>query len=200
MKLLGKLPSTTYLAFSGGSDSTSVLKFLLRTRNVTLVHFVHNSKFARTGLEFTEQIASKYNCNLIVGTQTTQRKHKQSLEEYWRIDRMEFLHSINAPIMTAHNLNDNIESWLMGTCHGQPKLIPYRNNNIIRPFMLFTKEELSKHLNGQTYLTDPSNYDHAFTRAYVRNIMVPNALQVNPGLFKVIKRKVLQKYQNDNPT
>ena len=197
MKLLGNLPNQTYLAFSGGSDSTAVLKFLLRSRDVTLVHYIHDSKFAQTELEFTEHIASKYNCNLIIGKQTSQRKPNQSLEEYWRNDRMEFLHSINHDVITAHNLNDNIELWLMGACHGQPKLIPYRNNNIIRPFMLFTKEELSKHLDGQSYLTDPSNYDHAFTRAYVRNIMVPNALQVNPGLVKTIKRKVLQKYQND---
>ena len=197
MKLLGQLPSITYLAFSGGSDSTAVLKFLLRSRNVTLVHYIHDSEFAQTELLFTLEIAKKYNCKLILGKQRNTRKPNQSLEEYWRIDRMEFLHSINHDVITAHTLNDNIESWLMGACHGQPKLIPYRNNNIIRPFMLFTKEELSKHLDGQPYLTDPSNYDHAFTRAYVRNMMVPNALQVNPGLIKTIKRKVLQKYQND---
>lgn len=200
MKLLGNLPSQTYLAFSGGSDSTAVLKFLLRSRDVTLVHYVHNSNFAETGYDYALHIAEKYGCKLIIGKQVSQRLPKQSLEEYWRIARMDFLHSLNVPIMTAHNLNDNAESWLMGVATGQPKLIPYRNHNIIRPFMLFTKEELAKHLNGQTYLTDPSNTDNSLTRAYVRNVLLPNVLQINPGFLTMIKRMVTKKYNNDNPT
>jgi tRNA(Ile)-lysidine synthase len=76
--------------------------------------------------------------------------------------------------------------------HGQGKIIPYRHHNVIRPFRLTRKRDLEMwaNLNSVEYLEDDSNKDTCYTRNYIRHEMMPHVLRVNPGIHKVIAKKV----------
>jgi tRNA(Ile)-lysidine synthase TilS/MesJ len=41
------------------------------------------------------------------------------------------------------------------------------------------------------WVEDDSNTDTCYTRNYIRHELMPHALEVNPGLHKVVKKKVL---------
>jgi tRNA(Ile)-lysidine synthase TilS/MesJ len=51
--------------------------------------------------------------------------------------------------------------------------------------------------NKVEYLNDPGNYDEKFMRPIVRHTIVPACLKVNPGLRKVIKKKVKKDYKQN---
>jgi tRNA(Ile)-lysidine synthase len=77
--------------------------------------------------------------------------------------------------------------------HGTGKIIPYsRNDRVYRPFRLNRKRDLElwASLNNVPHLEDDSNADLCYTRNYIRHTMMPNVLKVNPGIHKVIAKKV----------
>ena len=76
--------------------------------------------------------------------------------------------------------------------HGQSKLIPYKRNNIIRPFLTTSKNELESWCERHEvpYMSDPGNKNEKYMRSIVRHKILPEALRVNPGLAKVLKKKV----------
>ena len=125
-----------------------------------------------------------------------ERHPRESQEEYWRNERYKFLHSINAPIITGHHLDDCVETWAWSSMHGNGKIIPYANKNVIRPFRLNRKKELQlwANLNNVSYIEDKTNTDTRHTRNYIRHKMMPHVLRVNPGIHKVIAKKVKDEY------
>ena len=77
--------------------------------------------------------------------------------------------------------------------HGTGKIIPYsRNDRILRPFRLTRKRDLElwANLKSVPYIEDDSNADTCYTRNYIRHEMMPHVLRVNPGIHKVISKKV----------
>jgi tRNA(Ile)-lysidine synthase len=62
----------------------------------------------------------------------------------------------------------------------------------VRPFRKTRKRDLElwANLNNVPYITDPSNSDIGFNRNYIRHELMPHALKVNPGLFKMISKRV----------
>ena len=116
----------------------------------------------------------------------------KSWEEYWRVERYKFFHSLSAPVITAHHLDDQIETWLMGAIHGQPKLIPYRNRNVIRPFLLTTKSDFIEYAETKfvSWVEDDTNMNYAHARNRVRHEIIPEVMEINPGIHKVIAKKV----------
>ena len=45
-----------------------------------------------------------------------------------------------------------------------------------------------------SWIEDPSNSGTHYMRNYVRKNIVPHALRVNPGLRKVLRKKILELY------
>jgi len=97
----------------------------------------------------------------------------------------------------AHHLDDCVEQWAFTACNGEhPRPIPYRHANVFRPFRLTRKQDLinwaTKH--AVPWLEDPSNHDPSamFTRTFIRLFLVPNMLRVNPGIHKVVKKKLME--------
>jgi tRNA(Ile)-lysidine synthase len=101
-------------------------------------------------------------------------------------------------VITAHHLDDCVETYLWSMMHGTAKVIPYRRNKVVRPFLLTPKEELIDWANRNQvpWVNDESNKDTKFMRNYVRHELVPHAVHVNPGLSKVVARKVKEIYES----
>lgn len=201
IRRLGKLPGKLYLAYSGGMDSSVILHFLLKSkRNVTLAYFDHGTEHGKEALEFTKGNAKRLGVNLVVGKILTPLPHGCSKEAYWRNERYAFLHSLEGPVITCHHLNDVAETWVFSSLHGNPKIIPYQNRNVIRPFLPTSRHELEewsrRFPHSIKWIEDPSNTDTAFARNQIRHNILPECLKVNPGILKVMRKKVLASYGN----
>lgn len=194
-KLTQPISSPCYVAVSGGIDSMVALHFLSRARTPTIVHCDHGTAYGAIARKFVESYAQQRHIALNVHEIDTTAKPTNGLENHWRKFRMSVFNSYDAPVITAHHLNDVMESYLMGMANGFPRMIaPYSDEgNMARPFLLWTRKDIEAYAQKHKvpYLEDPSNADTKFTRNYVRHVMMENVLRVNPGFEKVIRKKVL---------
>ena len=192
IKLSLKLPRTLAVAVSGGVDSVAALHFLSRNHNVTIVHVDHNEGNSDTSAAFVRALAQKYECTIITKRITSTRPTGVSPEEFWRNERYNLFHQIPQTVVTAHTLDDCVETWLWSSLHGNSKLIPFANNNVVRPFLATRKQDFIEYAkrNQLSWVEDESNNNLSLTRNYIRKELMPHALRVNPGLYKTILKKV----------
>ncbi len=196
IKIQGTLSRKLYLACSGGVDSMVALAFLRRNHNVTVLHFNHGTEHGRQAEEFVTDYCRENNIDILrddIGYDTIPPGNNR--EAWWREKRYRFFDGYPGhPVVTAHHLDDCVETWVWSSMHGTGKIIPYANKNVIRPFRLNKKRELElwANLHGVEYIEDDSNQDTCYTRNYIRHEMMPNVLRVNPGIHKTIAKKVKQ--------
>ena len=192
IKLLGRLPYNPVIALSGGVDSMSVADFVSRSRSVRCAFFHHGTSASDAASKVVKDYCNHRGWTLYQGSITKDRPTDVSPEEHWRIERYAFLDSLNEEVITAHHLDDCVETYLWSTMHGTAKVIPYQRNSVIRPFLLTPKKELVSWAtrNSVPWVEDSSNSDTKYMRNYVRHNLVPHALAVNPGLAKVVAKKV----------
>jgi len=201
LHILGKIPYRVTVACSGGIDSMVLVHFLLNGRKkVDLAYFNHDTQHSKDAEQFIKRFAGQHKLNLVVGRVKGNRKPRESFEEFWRNERYKFLESLGSThILTAHHLDDVIETWVMSSLHGQPKLIPYsRNDKVFRPLLPTSKQQILNYAKGHQvpYLDDPSNMSSKYVRNLVRNEMMDLVLKVNPGIHKTIKKKLLELNSN----
>jgi tRNA(Ile)-lysidine synthetase-like protein len=194
--LQGKLPRKIYVACSGGVDSLAALHFLSRNHDVTALHVNHNEGNSDDSEDVVRALCADLGCGFSSKRITATRPTRCSLEEFWRNERYNLFHSINDTVVTAHTLDDAIETWIWSSLHGIGKIIPYANRNVIRPFRLTPKRQFvswaTKH--NLIWVEDSSNADLTLSRNYIRTVMMPHVLCVNPGISTTIKKKVKQDY------
>lgn len=172
----------------------AIADFLLQgKKEVTLAYFNHGTIHGQEAQEFLVSRAKELNVELILGSIVSEKTKEESWEEYWRNQRYMFFKSFaNQEVVTCHHLDDSVESWIFSSLHGKGKLIPYRNGNVIRPFLLTKKSDLLKWVLDRKipYIEDPSNSDTSYSRNLIRHIIVPQALKVNPGLHKTVSKLI----------
>lgn len=194
-RLLGKMPRSVVVAVSGGADSMAVLNFLSKNHEVTAAFFHHGTAASDQGFRVITAYCSEYNLPLMVGYNHGLCPAGQSQEEWWRNRRYEFFDSLGdslGPVITAHHLDDVVETWIWSSLHGTAKLIPYRRNSVIRPFMLNPKQEFVDWClrHGVPWHEDPTNQDTDYIRNHIRHRIVPEALVVNPGIHTMLAKKI----------
>lgn len=97
-------------------------------------------------------------------------------------------------LATAHHLNDNLETTLLnfvrGTGINGMRGIPPKNDNIIRPLLAFTKNELVSYAtnNKLTWREDASNESDDYDRNFLRHQVIPKLQELNPSLEDTFKR------------
>ena len=230
IKLLGKIPKNVVIAVSGGADSMICLDFIRgaglpshirrsKGRNVLVLHFDHGTPHGSEARTFVETFCANNNIPCVVGSLTREIEKGESKEAFWREQRYSFFENwhrsdlgkivvpfdkedfLGRKIITCHHLDDQVESWIFSSLHGNPKLIPYKRGNYIRPFILSTKKDLLDFRNRlptsvqPNWIQDPSNKDVSYMRNFIRHELMPKALSVNPGLNKVVKKKVIAEYE-----
>jgi len=199
LHIIGKIPKRVTVACSGGLDSVAVVDFLLKgKRKVDLLYFNHDTLHGRKAEEFVKKLAGTRGLTLLIG-RVRGTRGSRSLEEFWRDERYDFFGTVRSPfIITCHHLDDAVETWLMSSFNGSPKLIPYhRPPNIYRPFLLTKRSQLEDyaHRKNLDWIDDPSNISTAHARNYVRHQIVPHVLKINPGIRKTIKKKLIEIYR-----
>ena len=198
IKLLGNVPNKIAVAVSGGPDSMAALNFFERgKREILVLHFNHGSNHSKDAEHLVADYCGIRNIPCAIGGISRDKHRNESQEEYWRNERYAFFSNYyDYKIITCHHLDDAVETWVFTSLHGNPMLIPYKRDNFIRPFLTTRKDDFTSWCKrkGVPYVVDPSNNDTAYMRNFIRHTLLPNALTVNPGLHKVVKKKVLEQY------
>jgi len=198
INLLGELPQQPVIALSGGVDSMAVADFINRSRDIKCAFFHHGTPASQLGFELVAQYCVHRKWPLALGRISSPKVKIESLEEFYRNQRYSWLDTLGEGVITAHHLDDCVETYLWSMMHGTAKVIPYRRNKVVRPFLLTPKEELIDWAtrNQVPWVNDESNKDTKFMRNYVRHELMPHAVHVNPGLAKVVARKVKEIYES----
>jgi tRNA(Ile)-lysidine synthase len=95
-------------------------------------------------------------------------------------------------ISVAHNLNDNVETFLLNLSRGTGIAgltgMKPRYNFIIRPLLFASRREIEKYCkeNHITYREDRSNADTKFKRNKIRHSIIPKFLEINPSFENTI--------------
>lgn len=191
IELALKVPREFTLACSGGVDSMVALDFFRKgKKKIRVAHYNHGTDHATEAHCFVEKYCRDNDLEFISSTLTRDKKKGESPEEYWRNNRMEWLHSLKTPVVTAHHLDDVVEWWVFTSFHGIPKTIPHRNKNILRPMLLTRKKEISKWSKDKNviHVEDPSNKIFRYARNRIRHSLMPEILNINPGIHTMVKK------------
>lgn len=194
IKIQGKLPCKLTVACSGGVDSMAVVDFLSRKHEVDMMFVHHGTETSEIAQIFLQEYSDKSGIPLTVCNIDVNVPKGTSQEEHWRNERYKIFHSVDGLVVTAHHLDDCIETWVWSSMHGTGKIIPYQNQNVIRPFRLTTKKDFAKWCtdNEVEWVDDLSNTDTKYMRNYIRHEVMPVVSKINPGIAKVISKKVKQ--------
>lgn len=192
LKQIIKPAENFILAISGGVDSMAIYDFYKTgKKNFTPVFFHHKTKTSEKAEQFLRKTVGD---SLVVGYLEEECPKGESKEQFWRKHRYAFLRSFGKEIVTAHHLDDVVETWIFSCLRGNPKIIPVQNQGVVRPFLTNRKSEFKKWCENKkvSWIEDESNSDDKYMRNFIRNNMVKDALVVNPGLHKVISKKVME--------
>ena len=118
IKLLFPLPKKLVIAFSGGVDSVAIADFLRRKHDITLAFFHHGTRTSDMAHTFVQDFAGARELPLVVGHLTKPYPEGVSNQEFWRDERYNFLDKFVDPVVTAHHLDDCIETYIWSCMHG----------------------------------------------------------------------------------
>jgi tRNA(Ile)-lysidine synthase len=198
IQLLHKLPRTLTVAFSGGVDSVALLDFLSKNHEVDAAFFHHGTDNSDNAFDFVWNFCRDRDITMTVGYIRNEKPKELSWEEHWRNERYAFLENFEY-VVTGHHLNDCIETYIWGTMHGTPKVIPDTRKNVHRPFLLNPKQEFIDWCNRKelNWCQDYSNENTDYMRNYIRKYVVEHAYHINPGIEKVVKKLILNASESE---
>lgn len=186
-----------YIAISGGIDSMVCLDFLSRgNHDVTPIYVNHLTDFGnKMAAIIRDHVYDRHKKRCIVCTiEAPYKKSSLSQEEYWRNERYKIFLGLEHKIILCHQLDDNIETWLLTSLTGHGRLMPWKRDNIVRPFLLCSRNDIKEWAikYNVVYWDDPSNESMIHARNIVRHKMMPIVEEINPGIKKVIRKKLIE--------
>lgn len=185
--------------FSGGADSLCLLyvlnsvKSLLKCR-ITAVHVNHNlrGEEAVRDQEFCRTFCAEHDIEfeaVSVDVSGYASENGLSTEEAARILRYEVLSEKagtgEALIAVAHHSEDQAETILLNMLRGTGikglSGMSYKRDNIIRPLLDVSKEDILSFLSGHglSYVTDSTNLQNDYARNRIRNEIMPVLKSIN---------------------
>ena len=187
------------VALSGGKDSMA-LATLLQQQGYSIAIAHCNYQLRDTASNLDEQLVADWATQQNVGqhllrfdTKNKMKELKMSLQETARTLRYNWFQSLckehkYTAIATAHHANDNAETLLINLCKGTGISglhgIPVRNENIIRPFLFATRQEIDQYvsLHKVPFREDESNAGTQYLRNAVRHNVIPALNELFPNL------------------
>ena len=190
---------------SGGADSMLLLNYLLSIKDELelrlLVMNVEHGIRGRSSVDdsaFVERYCNEngvpFEC-LKINAPKEAKACSMGVEEYSRKRRYEFFNSAGADkIATAHSLSDSVETALFrlsrGTSIKGMCSIPPVRDNVIRPLIECTSSEIRQACRnmGIPFVFDETNSDNAYSRNYIRNVVIPDFEKLNPSFEEAVER------------
>lgn len=192
------------VALSGGADSVCLALALKELGyKVHCVHINHNLRGEESDRDeqFCRDFCKANNLALAVESVDVKafcEENKFSLEEGARALRYEALlkNSKGNKLATAHNLNDCLETTIFNLTRGAGLKgllgIPPVRDNIIRPLIRISREEIEAYLkaHNQSFVSDSTNFMDDCSRNVIRLNVLPELLRINSGLLKTYESEL----------
>ena len=193
------------LAVSGGADS-SVMAWLFRHCGLSfaLAHcnFHLRGEESDKDMLLVRGMAKRYGVRYFereFDTLSYQKEKSLSLEMAARELRYHWFAQISDDfdfVVTAHNANDNAETFLLNMTRGTGlkglRGIPETNGKLLRPLLPFSSAEIRRFAaeKGIDYRNDATNFSEAFQRNKIRLSVMPKLEELNPDLIYVFSRNI----------
>ncbi len=201
------------VAVSGGVDSM-VLCYLLNKLNLdfSIAHVNYNLRGNDSYLDekFISEYTNKNQIDLFLKN-VDLSDQKNSIQNKAREIRFSFFNEILSKynfdfILTAHHLDDNIETIFLNISRGKKVSVfsgmNVVNDNIVKPLLFIEKNDIVNYAkqNNVTWREDRSNVQNKYLRNYIRNILIPSIRKINKNyksnfidlFFKAQKIKFLK--------
>ena len=191
------------LAVSGGIDSMVMAHlFLAYEADIAIAHCNFNLRGSESDKdeEFVKHYASIHNIPFFsVGFDTAGFASEKGISiqmaarelRYRWFEEIRLKNNYNY-ISVAHNLNDNVETFLINLTRGTGIAgltgMKPRHKNIIRPLLFASRNAIigySKQHNID-YREDRSNADIKYTRNKIRHVIIPQFREINPSFETTI--------------
>ncbi|MCX7124384.1 MAG: tRNA lysidine(34) synthetase TilS [Gammaproteobacteria bacterium] len=196
------------IAYSGGVDSHVLLHTFseLKKQNsdmaIQAVHVNHQlNPLSNNWALHCEKTCNALNIPITIEKITIDLKPGDSLEEKAREARYAILQKHiykNSVLLTAHNANDQAETFLLQALRGAgPKglsAMPLRkkfgDSFLIRPLLNASRDEIEKYAleNNLKWIEDDSNIDTKFNRNYLRHEIFPILKKRFPAVMENFSR------------
>lgn len=187
---------------SGGADSVGLLWALLEVGAKPIVgHLDHALREdSAQDAEWVKQLCHTLEVpfeSARVQVAEVAQKRRWNLEEAARRIRYDFLSRVAKKntcqnILTAHTLRDQAESVLIQCLRGEAQLlgIAAARGPLKRPWLDVSRADIEKYLQnlGQTWREDPTNADMHYTRAWIRQQVMPILQQRYPAVEQALAR------------
>ena len=200
--------STVVVGLSGGADSVCLLHVLNTLKNdcnlnLIAAHVNHGirGEEANADAVFSMNFAESLNVHFSLLKANCVEEAEESgetLEEAGRRIRYEFFDMLcedeTYVIATAHNSNDNLETVVFNITRGSAlsgaKGIPPKRDNIIRPLIFCTREEIEGYCkeNNLSFVVDSTNLSDDYTRNRIRHNVLPELQKVNSNVIEAFTR------------
>ena len=198
---------TYLLAVSGGSDSTcltTIFKHLNLQFSTAHCNFQLRAEESNGDEEFVRDLITQNDIEgyfIRFNTKELASKNKRSIQEEARELRYNWFKQLRIDhhfdyIVTAHHEDDKIETFFINQIRGSGikglTSIPSNKNNIIRPLLVVSKEEINNYLihNKINFRNDSSNDSLKYSRNYLRHKTIPNLEHVHPNAKKGILKTI----------
>ena len=188
------------LATSGGLDSMVLVDLFNKlSYEIAIVH----CNFQLRGLEsfedqnFVQNYAEANKINIFTtqfDTEAYAKDYKLSTQVAARELRYSWFYELLETkkydyILTAHHADDNLETFLINLVRGTGLNgltgIPSQNENVIRPILIFSRQEIEQYAkdNNIEWREDSSNASDKYLRNKIRHNLVPILKELNPDFL-----------------
>lgn len=205
-KLLPQAQQKTFLlAVSGGMDSMVLLDLCHHLQlNFEVAHVNYHLRNEDSMLDeaLVESWCEKNKIKFhLYDVSEKDKQPKNSIENWARDIRYQFFNEILIKskldlLMTAHHLNDQLETFVINLSKASGlkglKGIPEKTENIIRPLLGFSREEIGIYAKQHhvEYCEDYTNAENIFVRNKIRNQITPLLNEVNKDFLKNFKMSI----------
>lgn len=193
------------LTVSGGADS-SVMAWLFHHCGfdfaIAHCNFHLRGEESDKDMLLVREMAKNYGVRYFeqeFDTLDYQKQHGLSLEMAARELRYHWFAQIFTDfdfVVTAHNANDNAETFLLNMTRGTGlrglTAIPEKTTTLLRPLLHFSSAQIRRFAaeKGIAYRNDASNESEAFQRNKIRLSVMPKLEELNPELISVFSRNI----------
>lgn len=195
-----KWEATVIVAVSGGVDSVVLLHTLRQQLPDTKLIVAHVNYHLREESDadesFVRDLAERYHA--IFEHTSWSKVSDIAVEKQARDFRYQFFEQLakkyhTQTVVVAHHADDQAETVLLKLIRGgqlsQLSGMHTKNRQIIRPFLLITKQELIHYAqeNNLHWQEDKTNQDATYTpRNYLRQVIIPQLKTINPQTVRHI--------------
>jgi tRNA(Ile)-lysidine synthase len=203
------------LAVSGGIDSIVLTDLLLQLDfkiGVAHCNFQLRAEESDQDFSFVKDFCKKNNIPFFgqhFDTKEYAERHKLSIQIAARKLRYDWFDELLKTegfdyLLTAHHADDSVETFLINFTRGTGldglTGIPQRNDKIIRPLLLFSREAIENYAkeNNIQWREDSSNASDKYVRNKIRHEIIPILKELNPSFLASFQNTIENLHQTQS--